>query len=88
MIGFNLSFSLPSPWENQSFETDQVGPINYLVGPNGSGKSQFASELTKYLPNPRLLGTDRLRGMEQSSALDDVVGRSFNEGYAKNHSHT
>ena len=84
MIKTNLSFSLPQPWKEQAFETQQIGPINYLVGPNGSGKSQFANELTKYLPNPRLLGTDRLRGMEQSSALDDVVGRSFNEGYAKN----
>ena len=84
MIKTNLSFSLPQPWKEQAFETQQIGPINYLVGPNGSGKSQFAKELTKYLPNPRLLDTDRLRGMEQSGALDNLVGRSFNAGYAKN----
>ena len=83
MIDFDLSFSLPSPWENQSFETDQVGPINYLVGPNGSGKSQFANELTNYLADPRLLSTDRLRGMEQSGALDYFAGNRFNDGYAK-----
>ena len=69
MIKTNLSFSLPQPWKGQTFETQQIGPINYLVGPNGSGKSQFANELANYLPNPRLLSTDRLRGMEQSGAL-------------------
>ncbi|MDE3256987.1 MAG: AAA family ATPase [Gemmatimonadota bacterium] len=84
MINVNLSFSLPKPWKGQTFETRQIGPINYLVGPNGSGKSQFANELARYLPNPRLLNTDRLRGMEQSRALDNVVGRSFDQGYARN----
>ena len=86
MIDFNLSFPLSSPWDNQSFEIDQVGPINYLVGPNGSGKSQFASALHDQLNrrgSVRLLDTDRLRGMEQSGALDNVVGRNFNNGYAK-----
>ena len=87
MININLSLSLPSPWENQVFETDQVGPINFLVGPNGSGKSLFASTLHDQLnrgENARLLGTDRLRGMEQSRTLDQHFGRDiFAKGFAK-----
>lgn len=86
MINIDLSFSLPSPWDNQSFETNQVGPINYLVGPNGSGKSQFASALRVQLNlvgNVRLLGTDRLRGMEQYKSLDRITGDAFGSGFAK-----
>lgn len=86
MIKTNLSFSLPLPWENQSFETDQIGPINFLVGPNGSGKSQFAHDLCNRLRNlaggvhlVRLLGTDRLKGMEQSG----TIGRDRSEGFRK-----
>ena len=83
MIDHSLSIPLPLPWENQTFETKQIGAINFLVGPNGSGKSRFASDLTRYLPNMRLLDTDRLRGMEQSGALDDLVGDRFKSGFAK-----
>lgn len=85
MIKTNLSFSLPQPWKGQTFETQQIGPINYLVGPNGSGKSQFASELIRHLKKSRLLGTDRLRGMEQSRPLDRyITGDAFGSGFAKN----
>ena len=84
MININLSFPLPQPWEGQRFQTQQIGPINYLVGPNGSGKSQFANGLTKCLSNPRLLGTDRLRGMEQFRPLDRLTGDTFGRGFAKN----
>lgn len=86
MINIDLSFPLPSPWDNQSFETDQVGPISYLVGPNGSGKSQFASVLhdqLRQMGNVRLLGTDRLTGMEQSRPLDRITGDTFGSGFAK-----
>ena len=88
MIRTNLSFSLPSPWENQSFETDQIGLINFLVGPNGSGKSRFAGELLGALSRggnaARLLGTDRLSGMEQSRVLEQYfTGDAFGAGFAK-----
>ena len=86
MIETSLSFSLPPPWEGKTFETQQIGPINYLVGPNGSGKSQFARVLSIHLQQlaghaelVRLLGTDRLEGMEQSSTLR----RSRSEGFEK-----
>ena len=90
MIKTNLSFPLPPPWENKSFETDQVGPINSLVGPNGSGKSQFARVLSNQLQNlagnshlVRLLGTDRLEGMEQTATLERFGSRKFRDGFSK-----
>jgi 2-phosphoglycerate kinase len=83
MIDKRLSFSLPSPWENCTFTTEQVGPINFLVGPNGSGKSRFAATLAGQLENARLLGTDRLRGMEQTDALADIYGDRLNAGIPK-----
>ncbi len=64
MIDKNLSFDLPIPWKQKKFETPQIGAINFLVGPNGSGKSKFAEALRSHLDNPRMLGTDRLSGME------------------------
>ena len=45
MIDLNLKLQLPPPWKGQLFETDKIGPVNFLVGPNGSGKSQFAMTL-------------------------------------------
>ena len=84
MINENLSFSLPSPWETQTtFKTGQIGPTNFLVGPNGSGKSWFASILVGNLQNARLLGTDRLSGMEQHPALSSFFGQSFEEGFTE-----
>ena len=83
MIEMNLSIPLPTPWTGGKFEFDQVGPVNFLVGPNGSGKSQFAKELAKLLPGVRLLGTDRLSGMEQVRPFERVFGDNFSEGLQK-----
>ena len=41
MIEEQITVNLPAPWSHGRFETEVVGPINYLVGPNGSGKSRF-----------------------------------------------
>ena len=84
MIDLNLNFQLPPPWNGKAFETDQIGAINFLVGPNGSGKSQFARVLAGQCPNSRLLGTDRLSGMEQIRPFTTFQSDPFNEGYAKN----
>lgn len=87
MINTNLSFPLPSPWEGKSFETNQIGPINFLVGPNGSGKSRFASALFDQLNqggNARLLGTDRLKEMADPGAIRSFVSDPFAGGFAKN----
>jgi hypothetical protein len=84
MINKQLSFSLPLPWSNKRFETQQIGYINFLVGPNGSGKSKFAQALKPYLENVRLLGTDRLSGMEQTNILRNTFGDHFAHGLAKN----
>ena len=88
MIETNLSFSLPQPWSGETFETQQIGPINYLVGPNGSGKSQFAhtlfDQLKRQFGNARLLGTDRLGGMEQYGPVREFSGDQFATGFAKN----
>ena len=88
MIETNLSFRLPHPWENNElFEANQIGPINFLVGPNGSGKSQFSNilynQLRTQFGSGRLLGTDRLGGMEQSAAIDNFFGRHFSSGFSK-----
>ena len=84
MIDMHLSFNLPTPWKNQVFETEQVGKLNFMVGPNGSGKSQFAKILNDQLKShgtSRLLGTDRLMGMGQSRAFDQIIGDSFGRGF-------
>ena len=87
MIETKLSFSLPQPWSGETFETQQIGPINYLVGPNGSGKSQFARSLFQQLKrrsgDVRLLDTDRLVGMEQSASIGHLFGRHFSSGFSK-----
>ena len=85
VISMTLSFGLPLPWEGKTFSADQIGAINFLVGPNGSGKSRFAAQLASQLNNARLLGSDRLSGMEQIRPLERFVGDPFREGIAKNH---
>jgi len=83
MINKQLSFELPKPWNQKKFETPQIGVINFLVGPNGSGKSRFAEMLHASLGNARLLGTDRLSGMEHSAALRSIYGDYFPSGLRK-----
>jgi 2-phosphoglycerate kinase len=84
VINKQLSFELPKPWDQKRFETSQVGAINFLVGPNGSGKSKFAGALRSNLDNARILGTDRLSGMEQENLLSPFHGNLFETGLAKN----
>ena len=87
MIEIDLSLTLPLPWEGASFQTKQIGGINFLVGPNGSGKSQFVRSLSVELRQKgwrtRLLGTDRLAGMEQTNAFTDIRHDPFDQGLAK-----
>ena len=83
MIDHSLSIPLPPPWANEAFQTDHIGEINFLVGPNGSGKSQFARKLAGQL-SARMLGTDRLSGMEQVRPFDSFLGDPFGAGFAKN----
>lgn len=88
MISQHIKINLPPPWENQGFDADQIGPINFLVGPNGSGKSQFAGALLSRLNqlfegNARLLSTDRLGTMEQTDHLRYFVGDNFSSGYSR-----
>ena len=88
MIDLNLKIQLPPPWKGELFETDQIGSINFLVGPNGSGKSQFARHLFNCLEGQhggaRLLGTDRLTGMEQIRPFVNIMGDHFAQGLDKN----
>ena len=84
MIDKRLSFSLPPPWADCTFTTEKIGPVNFLVGPNGSGKSKFAETLAgKLEPQTRILGTDRLRGMEQTDVLLKICGDDFAPGSQK-----
>ena len=88
MMELDLSFPLPLPWDNETFQTNQIGEINYLVGPNGSGKSQFTKTLQAALRQSelrtRLLGTDRLVGMEQIQPFRRFMGDPIGEGLNKN----
>jgi hypothetical protein len=86
MIEKRISLPLPAPWKPSTlFETYRIGQLNFLVGPNGSGKSRFAQELIHHLPSARLLGTDRLSGMEQHSAFRDLFGDHMAAGISKSH---
>lgn len=82
MIEHQIEFDLPSPWQGVKFSTNYIGEINFLVGPNGSGKSRFSEVLKDNLPNSRLLGTDRLRGMNKNESLG-FLGENFGRGYEK-----
>ena len=88
MIEHSLAIQLPVPWDGLTFQTNCLGSINFLVGPNGSGKSRFANQLLHQLggdPNQvRLLGTDRLSGMEQTWSFASILGDPFSDGFAKN----
>lgn len=64
-----IDFELPQPWQGKRFRTSQFGYINYLVGANGTGKSRFVDILKGFLPHSRLLGTDRLRGLEKAGGM-------------------
>ena len=89
MIDEHISVHLPAPWPQGKFETEAVGPINYLVGPNGSGKSRFAEELLRQLKSRpsgvRWLSADRLREMADPGAFGRLWGDNFLPGYAKAH---
>jgi len=85
MINKQLSFELPVPWKEKRFEAAQIGSINFLVGPNGSGKSRFAEVLRSHLEDARILGTDRLNGMEQADGLRNIQGDHFSNGLRKSH---
>ena len=84
MIDHNLLIRLPLPWVGQTFQTNHIGAINFLVGPNGSGKSRFAAQLARQLDNARLLGTDRLSEMAWPGSLRNYLGDHFQTGFAKN----
>ena len=87
MIEQRFSLPLPEPWKNEEFETDTVGPINYLVGPNGSGKSRFAEHIVNNLSSTRgstrFLGTDRLSALAAPGALGAYYGDPLQSGYPK-----
>lgn len=85
MIDHPLSIQLPPPWTDGVFETNKIGPVNFLVGPNGSGKSQFAQSLLRVLKTGRLLDTDRLASMAHYSALRRFVSDTFSFGIQKNY---
>lgn len=86
MLDLKVEFDLPQPWSGgKKFKTEKVGYINFLVGPNGSGKSKFANALKGELREARLLGTDRLSGMEQSDPMRDLYGDRLQGGYEKGH---
>lgn len=84
MFDVTIKFELPPPWIGKIFQTSRIGYINFLVGPNGSGKSKFSDALRAQLVEARLLGTDRLSGMEQTDALRRIFGDHLLLGLHKN----
>jgi hypothetical protein len=83
MIECNIELELPTPWKGERFKLSKLGWINFFVGPNGSGKSRFCEALKGRLDKSRLLGTDRLRGMEKNAGMG-FMGDLFTGGYQKN----
>lgn len=81
----SVAFDLPVPWTNGRFESSEFGYVNFLVGENGSGKSRFAEQLRAHLGNARLLGTDRLAGMEHTAGLRSLFGDHLASGLSKGH---
>ncbi|WP_082012943.1 ATP-dependent endonuclease [Belnapia sp. F-4-1] len=77
-----VSIALPVPWKEQNYVLPPLLPLTFLVGPNGSGKSRFAESLKNHLQTCRLLGTDRLDGMQRNRGLG-VYGDNFAEGLPK-----
>ena len=81
LIDRHLKFQLPQPWNDQIFETDKIGPINFIVGPNGSGKSQFAKVLLGNMRSQgwdtRFLGTDRLNENDEIPGDGKTIRRQF-----------
>lgn len=89
MFEIHIKFNLPPPWIDKNFQTNRIGYINFLVGPNGSGKSKFSDALRSHWgKEARLLGTDRLAGMEQTDALRRIFGDHLHLGFSKNQFHT
>lgn len=85
MFEINIKFNLPPPWIGKNFQTSRIGYINFLLGPNGSGKSKFSDALRAHWgKEARLLGTDRLAGMEQTNALRRIFGDHLHGGFQKN----
>jgi hypothetical protein len=78
-----VSFSLPAPWIGGTFSVPKIESLLFLVGPNGSGKTRFAEQLKSQLPRCRLLGTDRLVGMERNRGMG-FMGDHFAQGFQKN----
>lgn len=63
-----VQIKLTDLWGETPFQRDAWSPINFLVGPNATGKTRFAEGLKPQLTaklKPRLLGADRLFGLEK-----------------------
>ncbi len=82
LIDTPISFPLPTPWVNTQFTLNRLLSLTFLVGPNGSGKSRFAEVLKGGLPGCRLLGTDRLDGMQRNKGFG-IFGDNFANGFQK-----
>ena len=61
MIDEPLTIDLPAPWSHTKFETNEVGPINYLVGPNGSGGARVDQCLRNALKTAAPVGRTSAR---------------------------
>lgn len=68
----SVRFELPWPWGGETFELNDVKPINYIIGPLFSGKTRLAKRLAQTLPDAVFLGLDRLEhnGAAARTCLD------------------
>ena len=86
MIEMNLTFFSTTSVEESNFSV-HPSRTNQLPcrGRTGVVSPRFATELVKKLNNPRLLGTDRLRGMEQVQLFRQIQGDLFEKGFNMDH---
>tara|TARA_R110002051_G_scaffold25551_4_gene62361 strand:+ start:4003 stop:5088 length:1086 start_codon:yes stop_codon:yes gene_type:complete len=55
-----VTFSLPWPWDSETFELSDIKPLTYIIGPLGSGKTRLAQAIAEALPDAAFIGLDRL----------------------------
>lgn len=57
-----IALELPWPWGGESFELNDIRPLNFIVGPLFSGKTRLAHAIADALPGCAFIGLERLAG--------------------------
>lgn len=80
-----LTFTLPWPWADETFEVRRISARTFITGPLGSGKTRFAERVAEALPGGSFsrsgqsgaAGVSVRRGQVVDTAHQDRIDRSF-----------